>query len=188
MKIIGLTGSIGAGKSTITQYLAEKGAYIICADKIARDVVRPGTPGHKAVKKEFGDEYFLPDGQLDRKKLGKRVFSDPAALAKLNAILHPLIAGAIAERIKRCRKRAVVVSAALLIEAGWDSMADEVWLVRTDDAVRLERLVENKGMSRQEALSIMHAQMPQEEKKKHARIVIDNSSTLEDLYSRIDAA
>lgn len=186
MKVIGLTGGIACGKSTVSKILAELGAAVIDADMIAREVMRKGTPVWQEVKETFGDEYLLPDGEIDRKKLGELVFSNPEALKKLNSITHPAIQKRVLSEIERLKLmscyKAVVVDAALLIEAGWYDMVDEVWLVVADREAQIERLMKRNGLTRQQALNRINSQMAQEIKMRYADKIIDNSDGLE--YTR----
>ena len=131
--IVGLTGGIGSGKSTVAAILAELGARVIDADRIGHDVYRPGTPGFDRVVEAFGRGVVAADGTIDRRALGAIVFADPAARARLNAIVHPLIAGDLAGTIARARADGfagpIVIEAAILLEAGWRSLVDRVWVV-----------------------------------------------------------
>lgn len=186
MKVIGLTGGIACGKSTVSKMLAELGAAIIDADMIAREVIKKGTPVWQKVKETFGEEYFRPDGEVDRQKLGELVFSSPEALRKLNSITHPAIQEHVLSEIERLKSmggyKAVVVDAALLIEAGWCDMVDEVWLVIADREIQIERLMKRNGLTRQQALNRINSQMDQDIKKRYADRIIDNSNGLE--YTR----
>ena len=178
MKIIGLTGSIASGKSTVSAILREAGAHIIDADLIARQVVEPGTPGEAQVRGAF--PAVFAGGMLDRRALGRIVFSDPRSLARLNAITHPLIREEIARQIGRAREEdpagVAVIDAAVLLESGMADMAEEVWLVVCGDEVRLSRILERDGLTEEEARARMASQMPQQEKRKYARRVIDTTS------------
>jgi dephospho-CoA kinase len=178
IKTIGLTGSIASGKTLITDYLRSKGAFVICADEVSREVVLPGKPGFKAIVKAFGGEYLLDDGSLDRKKLASRVFHDSAALEKLGRILHPVIKQAVLEGLRDAAVKTAIISAPLLIEAGWQDWMDEVWLVVADDGLRLDRIMKRDGLSKEEAAARMQAQMPQSEKKAYADVIIENSGEL----------
>ncbi|OPX90560.1 MAG: Dephospho-CoA kinase [Pelotomaculum sp. PtaB.Bin104] len=192
MPVIGLTGNIGSGKSTVSGYLAELGAQVVDADQVARDIVVPGAPALADIIENFGPEVLNQDGTLDRKKLGAIVYSDPQALAKLNQITHLRIVEAIREVEKNFRswteslRSILVIDAPLLIEVGLNQGNDEVWVVRVDPEVQVSRLMDRDGLSREEALRRIAAQMPQEEKLKHARRVIDNSGTAEETKQQID--
>lgn len=180
IRIIGLTGSIASGKTQVTDFLRKKGAYVICADELSREVVLPGQAGHRSIIQAFGKEYLNMDGSLDRRKLADRVFHDSEALKELNLILHPIIKQAVMEKLKTCHERTAIISAPLLIEAGWTDWMDEVWLVEAEDEQRLQRLMTRDKLSKQDAEARMQTQMSQEEKKKYAHIIIDNSGRLED--------
>ncbi|MGB9867634.1 MAG: dephospho-CoA kinase [Bacillota bacterium] len=182
MVVIGLTGNIGSGKSTVSQVLRELGALVIDADRISREVCEPGQPGWEAIWRHFGQEVFLPDGTLDRKRLGEIVFGQPDKLALLNSLLHPLIVSRIKEDLEEARAsawKAVVVDAALLFEVGLDKVVDVVWVVTADDRLRLERVMARDGLSREAALARMQSQSCQWEKASRADAVIDNSGGLE---------
>jgi len=185
---VGLTGGIGAGKSAVSALLAERGAVVIDADKIAREVVEPGTPGLAAVVAEFGEDVLLPSGGLDREKVGRIVFNDPDRLAALNAIVHPLVGERMQELMDAAPDDAVVVyDVPLLVENGLASMYDEVVVVDAPEEVQVERLVEHRGMPEEDARARMANQASREERRAVATHVIDNSGTLDDLKAQVDA-
>ena len=185
---VGLTGGIGAGKSAVSALLAERGAVVIDADKIAREVVEPGTPGLAAVVAEFGEDVLLPSGGLDREKVGRIVFNDPDRLAALNAIVHPLVGEWMQELMDAAPDDAVVVyDVPLLVENGLASMYDEVVVVDAPEEVQVERLVEHRGMTEEDARARMANQASREERRAVATHVIDNSGTLDDLKAQVDA-
>lgn len=185
---VGLTGGIGAGKSAVSALLAERGAVVIDADKIAREVVEPGTPGLAAVVAEFGEDVLLPSGGLDREKVGRIVFNDPDRLAALNAIVHPLVGERMQELMDAAPDDAVVVyDVPLLVENGLASMYDEVVVVDAPEEVQVERLVEHRGMTEEDARARMANQASREERRAVATHVIDNSGTLDDLKVQVDA-
>lgn len=189
MKTIGLTGGIGSGKSTAARILAELGAAVIDADRIGHDVYRPGTAGWKRVVDAFGPDIVAPDGTIDRQQLGKIVFADPAALRRLNEIVHPLIAEAVLERI--IAERAgnppgpVVIEAAVLIEANWVSLVDEVWVVVADRDAVVSRVARQRGLDEAAIQSRISAQVGDEERRRHAHVVIENNGTIDDLRARL---
>lgn len=189
MFVIGLTGSIGSGKSTVSSILRDLGAYIIDADMIAHEVVMPGTEGLELVCKEFGHKMLDESGMLDRRRLGDMVFSDAEKLKRLNELLHPLIFKRIDEELHKLKQSSpvaiTVLDAPLLIECNLQNKVDEVWLVIADDDIRLDRLMERNGLSYQQALKRMSSQMPQEEKLKYADIVIENNGEKEQLKQRV---
>ncbi|MCR4429890.1 MAG: dephospho-CoA kinase [Tepidanaerobacteraceae bacterium] len=190
MKVIGLTGGIASGKSTVSMLLRDKGAVIIDADEISRDILRPGKPAWKAAIDCFGREILLDGENIDRKKLGHMVFSNRTMLEKLNRITHPEIVLEIKRRLDYCikkREKIVVIDAALLLEIGLDSMVDEVWLVAVDEKTQLERLLaREKDMSFEEAMDRIRVQMPLDKKKKMADRIIDNSGSIKDTKQKID--
>ena len=145
---IGITGPIGCGKSTIAGWLEELGAFVIDADAVARDVTTPGEPAYDAILSRFGDDYRRPDGSLDRARLGRHVFGDPAALRDLEAIVHPAVRGWIGRALVANEEDAVeatVIEAIKLVEGGLAELCDEVWLVTCDPAVQRERLLGRGG-------------------------------------------
>lgn len=182
---VGLTGGIGSGKSTVAGGLACRGAVVIDADAIAREVVEPGSPGLDAVVERFGDEILAADGGLDRPRLAGLVFGDDAARADLNAIVHPLVAAETARRAAAAPEDAVVVfDVPLLVEAA-RSGYDVVVVVEAPEDVRLERLV-GRGMDPGDARRRMAAQASDEERRKVADVVLDNSGSPDDLERQID--
>ncbi|MGW9430515.1 dephospho-CoA kinase [Streptomyces decoyicus] len=185
---VGLTGGIGAGKSEVSRLLASYGAVIVDADKIAREVVEPGTPGLAAVVAEFGDGVLTPDGSLDRPQLGGIVFSDPEKLKALNAIVHPLVGGRSAELEASAGPDAVVVhDVPLLTENGLAPLYDLVVVVDAAVATQLDRLVRLRGMAEDEAKSRMAAQATREQRLAVADLVIDNDGPLEALEPQVRA-
>lgn len=190
MRRIALTGGIGSGKSTAALRLRELGATVIDADQLARDVVAVGTPGLDAVIARFGPEMLGADGALDRAKLGRLVFTDPAALQDLNGIVHPLVRELSAAMIAAIPEDGVLVyDVALLVEsAGPDPISyDDVLVVETPLETRIERLA-GRGLSEDEARSRMAAQASDEERRAVATVVLDNAGTREELFAQVDAA
>jgi len=185
--VIGLTGGIGTGKTTVSNYLKELGAHVINADEVAHEVTSPGSFGLSRVIAEFGEEMLLEDGSLNRKKLGQLVFGDPEALSKLNSIVHPLVIDQIGRMLEEISCRhcdaeevpCVVLDVPLLFEAGMDKMCDEIWVVATDKDVQVQRLMARDGYPESEIMKRIQAQMPLEEKVKRAHKVIDNSGSIE---------
>jgi dephospho-CoA kinase len=160
--LIGLIGPIGCGKSTVAGWLAARGVVVIDADQLTRELMAPGTPVTAAVFARFGEQFRLPDGSLDRRALGRLVFSDPESLAALESIVHPAI-NELLERIVRETgdhgPRAMALEAVKLVEAGHAAHCDEVWLITCDPAAQLARLV-GRGMSKVDALQRIEAQAP----------------------------
>ncbi|WP_407286126.1 dephospho-CoA kinase [Streptomyces sp. BP-8] len=185
---VGLTGGIGAGKSEVSRLLSSYGAVIVDADKIAREVVEPGTPGLAAVVEEFGDGVLTPEGTLDRPKLGGIVFSDPERLKALNAIVHPLVGARSAELEASAGPDAVVVhDVPLLTENGLAPLYDLVVVVDAAPQTQLDRLVRLRGMAEDEAKSRMAAQATRAQRLAVADLVIDNDGPLEALEPQVRA-
>lgn len=185
---VGLTGGIGSGKSEVSARLAERGAVVIDADEIAREVVEPGTPGLAAVAAEFGADVLLPSGALDREKIGRIVFADSDRLAALNAIVHPLVGERMQELMDAAPAEAVVVyDVPLLAENGLAGMYDEVVVVDAPEEAQLDRLVARRGMTEEDARARMAAQASRADRRAVATRVIDNSGTLDDLKTQVDA-
>ncbi|MFA1548135.1 dephospho-CoA kinase [Actinomadura chokoriensis] len=185
---VGLTGGIGSGKSEVSARLSERGAVVIDADKIAREVVEPGTPGLAAVVAEFGDDVLLPSGALDREKVGRIVFADPDRLAALNAIVHPLVGERMQELMDAAPAGAVVVyDVPLLAENGLAPMYDEVVVVDAPEKTQVDRLVARRGMTEEDARARMANQASRAERRAVATHVIENSGTLDDLKAQVDA-
>lgn len=185
---VGLTGGIGAGKSEVSRLLASYGAVVVDADKIAREVVEPGTPGLAAVVEEFGEGVLTPDGTLDRPKLGGIVFNDPEKLKALNAIVHPLVGARSAELEASAGPDAVVVhDVPLLTENGLAPLYDTVVVVDAAPQTQLDRLVRLRGMAEDEAKSRMAAQATREQRLAIADLVVDNDGPLEALEPQVRA-
>ncbi|MFE1129342.1 dephospho-CoA kinase [Streptomyces albidoflavus] len=186
MLIVGLTGGIGAGKSEVSRLLVEHGAHLVDADRIAREVVEPGTPGLAAVVEAFGESVLAADGSLDRPKLGEIVFADPERRAVLNGIVHPLVGARSAELQSQAPQDGVVVhDVPLLTENGLAELYDLVIVVDVEPRTQVERLVRSRGMSEEEARARMAAQAGREERLAVADIVIDNEVSLDALQGRV---
>jgi dephospho-CoA kinase len=189
MVVIGLTGGFGSGKSTVAGMLRELGARVIDADKVAHQLYQPGTPAFDEIVRAFGREIVRENGQLDRKKLGRRVFGDPRALKRLNAILHPRISHQVKETLEGWSREGVkvaVVEAALLLEAGWGPMVDQVWVTLAPQEKVKERVRASQGLSEAEVESRLASQMPVEEKAKRADVVIDTGGTLDQVREEVE--
>ncbi|CAM5341438.1 dephospho-CoA kinase [Streptomyces viridochromogenes] len=183
---VGLTGGIGAGKSEVSRLLVEHGAVLIDADRIAREVVAPGTPGLAAVVEAFGEDVLAADGSLDRPKLGSIVFADPERLAVLNSIVHPLVGARSRELEEAAAADAVVVhDVPLLTENGLAPLYDLVIVVDAGPATQLDRLIRLRGMTEEDARARMAAQATREQRRAIADIVIDNDVPLEELRRRV---
>jgi dephospho-CoA kinase len=187
--LIGLTGGIGSGKSTVSALLAARGAVIIDADAITRELQAPGTPVLAAMVERFGHDILQSDGSLDRQAVADIVFSDPEALADLNRLVHPAVGLEIAERLQReaATDHLVVLDVPLLVESGRDDMAAVV-VVDVDPELAVQRLVEQRGMREDDARARMARQATREERLAKADVVIDNSGTLTDLERDVAAA
>lgn len=193
MKIIGLTGSIGAGKSTVARMLEKLGAAVIDADAAARAAVRPGTPGYQAVVARFGSSILNSDGTIDRKALGRRVFADARSRRTLEAIIHPTVRREMARRVEELRSKkpappAAVLDVPLLIETGMHLEVDSVWVVVADEEEAVRRVMERDGVQREDVLARLSHQMPQEEKASLAHVIIDNSGTRQQTEARVARA
>ena len=190
MRIIGLTGGIACGKSTVSKALRALGAAIIDADALAHELSQPNAPIFNAYVERFGREIVTAGGMLDRAAIAARVFADPAVRAEVDAIAHPLVRTAAEERLRAARaagKKAAVLDVPLLFEAGWDVLADEVWVVALPAEEQLARLLaRDKTMSEGEARARISAQMSLAEKCARADIVIDNSGTAKETRECIE--
>jgi dephospho-CoA kinase len=191
MQVVGLTGNIGAGKSTVARLLAARGATVVDSDVLARDVVRPGTPAHRAIVERWGAAVIAPDGELDRAALRQRVFADPDELEALNRIVHPEVMRlrhALIAEARRRGERVVVCDVPLLFESNLADEFDLIILVDAPRPVRLERLVRERGLREPEAMDMITAQMPAELKRARADVVIDNDGDLAALERNVAAA
>lgn len=188
---VGLTGSIGVGKTFVTSVFAELGCHVLDADQTAREVVMPGTPGLKALTETFGEEILNPDGTLNRKQLGAVVFNDESQRQRLNHILHPFIIARQDEIMNAWEAEDPdgigIIDAALMIESGGYKRFDKLIVVHCRPEVQLERLMLRDKLSRDEALRRINAQMPQEEKQKFADYLIDTSDGFEPTKTQIVA-
>ena len=183
---IGLTGGIGSGKSTVSALLAARGAVVIDADRIAREVVEPGTPGLAAVVEAFGEQVLRTDGSLDRPALAGVVFADPDARKKLDGIVHPLVRARAVELAAQAPEGAVVVNdVPLLVETGQAGSYDLVLVVRADPEVRVRRLVQ-RGLTEEDARARIAAQATDEQRRAVADVVLDNDGPEEELAAQVD--
>jgi len=188
MLVIGLTGSIGTGKSEAARQLEALGASVISADQVGHDAYTPNTEAWEQVVATFGRDILQEDSEIDRRILGAIVFADPGQLEKLNAIMHPRMARMVADKIEVLRGQGVavvVVEAALLFEAGWDSLVEEVWVTDSPENVVIERLGQRNGLSEEEARKRIHSQMGRAERLERSDAVIDNSGDMAGLESAI---
>jgi dephospho-CoA kinase len=189
MKVLGLTGGIGSGKSMVASMFAQLGADVIDADRLARDVVEPGQPALEEIASAFGRDILLPDGRLDRGKLGRIIFADPVARVTLNAITHPRIRERMDAEIaaRQSGPGVLIVDIPLLYENERTGSVETVIVVWVDTQTQLRRLVERNGLSEHEARQRIAAQMPLDEKRARADVVIDNSGSPENTRRQVDA-
>lgn len=190
--LIGVTGGVGAGKSTVLNILKEKyKAHLIFSDDVAKELMEPGGVSYEGVVRAFGEEILEESGKIDRAKLASIVYGDPEKLALLNSLTHPNVRDEILARVdgfyEEDPEALVVLEAALLIEAGYESLLDHLWAVLADREVRIRRLMRDRGYSREKAESIMDSQLSDEAFRAHADYVIDNSGTLEETEKQVDA-
>lgn len=189
--IIGLTGTIGSGKSTVSARLAKLGALVLDADTISREAVKKGADGLNKIAEVFGKEVIDANGELDRKALAGIVFSDESKRLILNGIIHPQVLKALKERTHGEKdsnpNRMIVWDVPLLIEVGWVEYVDSVWLVTAPEQTRINRIMARDGCTIKQAQSRICAQMSEEEKARFSNEIIDNGGSLEQLYQRVDA-
>lgn len=191
--VIGLTGGIASGKSTVSDMLAQLGAIIIDADRVSREVTMPGSEGIRRIREAFGDGVVRPDGSLNRHQLARIVFHDDKARATVNSIVHPLVMERVRQFLKEQQdvavsegpERVAVVDAPLLFEAGADAVCDEVWVVAISREDQAERLMKREGYTLEDALSRIDAQMSLEEKGRRATHIIDNRGAVEETRNRV---
>jgi dephospho-CoA kinase len=192
LPVIGLTGGIGAGKSTVTQILEELGAAVIDADKVGHQIYLPDLPAWGEIVTTFGQQVLNTDRTINRQALGKIVFADPEALQMLNRIVHPKMFDRMAELIAELRAQggiqAIVVEAAVLIEANWMPLVDQVWVVLASDTVVVDRLAKQRHLSPEQVRTRIAAQLSNEERLKHAHVVIRNDGSLEEVRAAVQQA
>jgi dephospho-CoA kinase len=192
MPVIGVTGGIGTGKSTVTQMLEELGAAVIDADKVGHQVYLPDLPAWREIVAAFGTGVLNADRTIDRQALGKVVFADPEALRTLNRIVHPKMFDRMAELIAELRARggmkAIVVEAAVLIEAHWQPLVDQVWVVVASEAVVIERLAQQRRLSPEQVRTRIAAQLSNDERLEHAHVVIRNDGSLDQVRTAVKQA
>ena len=187
---IGLTGGIGTGKSLVTSFLQEQGANVINADLLGHEAYLPGTVGFEQVVSEIGEDIVGTDGHVDRQKLGPIVFSDPSNMDRLNAIMHPLIKDMIQTQLDDVEGKGqliAIVEAAVLIEAGWESLFDEVWVVTADEEEIISRLASRNGLSREDSQKRINSQMTSIERSAHGDVIINNTGSVEDLKENVES-
>jgi phosphopantetheine adenylyltransferase/dephospho-CoA kinase len=188
---IGLTGGIASGKSLVSSLLAERGAVVIDADRLGHEAYRAGTDCFDRVVAEFGRDVVGTDGEIDRKALGGKVFGDAEARKRLEGIVWPALRELARQRIEEERSKGadvVVLEAAVLIEAGWQDLVDEVWVAEAERETAIRRLAGRNGLSREQAEARLDAQLTNEERRRGAAVVIENNGTVEELRARVDAS
>lgn len=188
MRVIGITGSIACGKSTVSAELIRRGYPVIDGDALARELTGPGGSAMAAIRSAFGDRYMLPDGSLNRKEMGRLVFSDPAARERLDQVMAPYLLALTFERIESARssgEKLCFLDMPLLYEKGYDQYCDSVWCVWLPESLQMQRLMNRNGYSREEALSRMRAVMSSDEKANRSAVVIDNSGTVEETMLQV---
>ena len=188
MLLVGLTGGIGSGKSTVARLLEKLGAVVFDADLLAREAVEPGTPGHAAVIERFGADVLAPGGELDREALASIVFADPAARRDLEQIVHPEVRRLFAEGSEAYRDtdQVVVFSAPLLVETGMHTAFEVLVVVSATVATQIERLMRQRGMSEPSIRARIDAQAPLEDKAAAADFLVDNEGSLDELESQVE--
>jgi dephospho-CoA kinase len=186
---IGLTGGIGSGKSTAARLLAEMGAPVIDADKVGHEIYQPGTPAYAELTEAFGEGILAADRTIDRRKLGPMVFADPAALKRLNSIVHPKMFARMGEMVSAMRRggeaRPILIEAAILIEANWQPLFDEIWLVTASREHVIERVERDRGLKPEQIEARLRAQLSDDERRKYASREILNDGTLDDLRAEM---
>lgn len=197
MKVIGLTGVIGSGKSTMAGFLEELGAVVIDADELGHMALEEPIVKQEIIN-AFGKRVLGKDGKIDRQVLGELVFSQPEMLPHLNAIVHPTIGHMMEKHLKKCQRageKAVIAEIPLLVETGWNTKVDKVWVTTAPEGILLKRLAASKGFTKKEALARLNAQMPASEMIRHADVVINTDTSLEELkatakelWNRLNAA
>ena len=189
MKIVGLTGGISSGKSTVSSYLKQLKIPVIDADEVARKVVEPNTQGAKEIRKAFGSDVFEEDGSLNRQKLGALIFSNAENRQKLDELLQPLIKIMILDEIEAYRQKGekmIVLDLPLLFEKQYEELCEEIIVVYVPKELQLERLMRRNQYTKQEALSRIDSQLSIEEKRKRATVLLDNQGTIQQLYQQVE--
>jgi len=189
MFVIGLTGGLGTGKTTVAEMLREKGAVVIHADQLGHQVYEPGRPAYHEIVEAFGPQVLGDGGRIDRRRLAQLVFSDAEALARLNRITHPRIRQAMQEQLAQLARAGVqvaVVEAALLLEAGWDDLVDEIWVTVAPPEVAAQRAAARSGIPMEEAMARIRAQLDNEKRVQRAHVVIDTSRPLEETRRQVE--
>ena len=190
MLVIGLAGGIGTGKSEVARFLQELGAVVIDADRVGHEVYTPHTEAWHEIVRTFGRDVLKADGEVDRRKLAALVFGDPQALARLNAITHPVMTERIHHRIEELRRRGaqvVVLEAAILIGNAWAELVDEVWVTYSAEEQVVERLARRNNLRVEEVKWRAGAQLPFSEMKRAAQVVVENQGSLQELRNKVQS-
>jgi len=188
MKVIGLTGGIGSGKSTVSQLLHELGAVVLDADRIGHEAYKPNTETWLEVVSVFGRQILTSNGEIDRRRLAQIVFSDPESLARLNQIVHPRMYEMMKTKIEEFRRqgvKVVVLEAAILLEADWTPLVDEVWVTVAPEHEVVKRTVERTGLPEEQVIARIRSQLSSEERTKHANVIINNDGSIDELKVKI---
>lgn len=186
--VIGLTGNIATGKSVVRKMLEHLGAYGIDADSLSHRAIAKGAPGYQATVETFGKWILAPNGEIDRAKLGRLAFSDAEAMARLEDIVHPLVSQAIDVMVKRASQKVIVIEAIKLLESELRNVCDTIWVVNAPEETQIQRLVEKRGMSREEAAQRVHFQSAQHQKLAAANVIIQNTGNFEQTWQNVTAA
>ncbi len=190
MKVIGMTGGIGCGKSAVCRYLEkEYHAQIIYSDQVAHELMEPGTDCYRRLRELFGEAYLLPDGHLDRKKIGDAAFKDPQLIARMNEIVHPAVWDEIVSRINRAKESGtelVVLESALLVGSSYRALCDEFWNVYADEETRIQRLIQSRDITREKAENIMARQHSETQFREGCDFTLDNSGDFPETEREID--
>ena len=191
MKIIGITGGIGAGKTEVLAYIRGKyNCQVLLADEAAHKVKEPGESCYGALVKLLGQEILAPDGRIDRQKMAEKIFGSEAPLQQVNDLIHPMVREYILKEIEKAGKEGktdfLFIEAALLIEGGYENIVDELWYIYAGEEVRRRRLKHFRNYSDEKISGILERQLSEEEFRKHCKVVIDNGGSLADTYEQID--
>ena len=193
MKLIGITGGVGAGKSLVLQLLQKLcRCRVLLADEAGNEVKLPGQPCYERLVELLGRQVLAPDGTIDRKKMAERIFADPALLERVNGVIHPEVKRYILKQVEEERSKGEIdyffLEAALLIECGYGAVVDELWYVHADPAVRRQRLMESRGYSDEKVRQIFDSQLSEEEFRAHCRVVIENNGDIRETERQLLAA